>query len=125
MAILAVFILNFVSKGLIIKFLKKRLPKVGDILYFWPLLFILYGFMTIAFGMERHGFSSVSLTIYFMFLVIFSDIYLKRFHDLNQSGWLVMGMLVPFYNIYLLYRLLLVDGTKGENKYGPDPLESL
>ena len=121
--ILTVFILNFVYRDSVIKFLEKRLPKIGNILYLWPLLFILCGFTIIVFGMERRGFSTVSLAIYFMFLVIFSDICLKRLHDLNQSGWSVMGMLIPFYNIYLLYKLLFIKGTKGENKYGHDPLE--
>lgn len=124
-AIVFIFILNFTSKDLIIKFLEKRLPKIGNILYFWPLFFILCGFVTIVFGLEKHGFSVISLTIYFVFLVIFSDICLKRFHDLNQSSWLLIRMLVPFYNIYLLYRLFFVEGTKGGNEYGPDPLELL
>ncbi len=38
----------------------------------------------------------------------------RRMHDVNKSGWFIF---VPFYNIILA----VTDGTKGENKYGPDP----
>ena len=36
---------------------------------------------------------------------------MKRAHDSNQSGWL---MLVPFYNVYLLF----AKGTNEDNDYG-------
>lgn len=36
---------------------------------------------------------------------------IKRAHDSNRSGWL---MLVPFYNIYLLF----AKGTNEDNNYG-------
>lgn len=46
----------------------------------------------------------------------------KRLHDLGMSGWNVLGMCVPFYNIYLGFKMFLVRGTLGPNRYGPDPL---
>lgn len=39
---------------------------------------------------------------------------IKRIHDTNNSGWLV---LVPLYNIVLLF----FRGTKGNNDYGINP----
>jgi len=38
----------------------------------------------------------------------------RRMHDVNKSGWFIF---VPFYNIILA----VTDGTRGDNKYGPDP----
>jgi len=40
----------------------------------------------------------------------------RRMHDINKSGWY---LLIPIYNLILT----LTDGTKGDNKYGPDPKE--
>ena len=48
----------------------------------------------------------------------------QRLHDLNRSGWHVLLLLVPLYNIYLVFVLLLKKGTEGPNQYGPDPLSA-
>jgi uncharacterized membrane protein YhaH (DUF805 family) len=39
----------------------------------------------------------------------------RRMHDIDQPWFM---MLIPFYNIYLACQ----PGTKGVNKFGPDPL---
>lgn len=41
---------------------------------------------------------------------------IKRFHDMDQSGWLV---LIPFYNFI---GPAFIEWTHGSNKYGPDPV---
>jgi uncharacterized membrane protein YhaH (DUF805 family) len=46
----------------------------------------------------------------------------KRFHDLDRSALYILGMLVPFYNLYLGIILLFQKGTTGPNRFGPDPL---
>lgn len=38
----------------------------------------------------------------------------RRMHDTNRSGWFI---LIPLVNIVFA----CMDGTPGENKYGPDP----
>ena len=38
----------------------------------------------------------------------------RRMHDTDHSGW---WLLVPIVNLIFV----LSDGTKGDNKYGPDP----
>ena len=46
----------------------------------------------------------------------------QRFRDFEWSGWWAMSLLLP--PIFLILILLLVfrPGTKGDNKYGMDPL---
>lgn len=46
---------------------------------------------------------------------------IKRLHDLNKSGWLILICYIPFVGwIFALY-MLFADGTVGPNQYGPDP----
>ena len=40
----------------------------------------------------------------------------RRMHDVNKSGWC---LLIPVYNLILA----VTEGTKGSNRYGPDPKE--
>jgi uncharacterized membrane protein YhaH (DUF805 family) len=42
---------------------------------------------------------------------------IRRMHDINKSGWF---SIIPIYNLILS----CTDGTKGPNKYGPDPKEN-
>lgn len=48
----------------------------------------------------------------------------RRLHDLNYSGWLLLVTFIPFlgwfFNIIILL-LFFFEGTKGPNKYGADP----
>jgi uncharacterized membrane protein YhaH (DUF805 family) len=44
----------------------------------------------------------------------------RRLHDTNKSGWWALLSLVPFVNLILLV-FCCIDGTKGENRFGPDP----
>ena len=43
---------------------------------------------------------------------------IRRMHDVDKSGWYC---LIPIYSLILA----LTEGTKGPNKYGPDPKEGM
>ena len=45
----------------------------------------------------------------------------RRFHDMNKSGWSVLWSLVPFIGAFIVLIMLAGDGTKGKNKFGPKP----
>lgn len=57
-----------------------------------------------------------------MFTVSQVCVAIRRLHDLERPGvhWLLL--LIPFYNIYLGFVLLLQKGTEGPNRYGEDPV---
>jgi uncharacterized membrane protein YhaH (DUF805 family) len=56
--------------------------------------------------------------IYFAFAV-----YAKRWHDRDKSGWWTLIILVPFIGfIWFIVECGILEGTKGANRYGPDPL---
>lgn len=50
-------------------------------------------------------------------------LYAKRWHDRNKSGWWTLIGLVPIIGgIWLLIELGILEGTRGANQYGQDPL---
>ena len=49
---------------------------------------------------------------------------IRRLHDTDRSGWWLLGSLVPLLNIVVLVFLCL-DGTRGPNRFGADPKQSL
>lgn len=47
----------------------------------------------------------------------------KRWHDRDKSGWWVLIALVPIIGgLWYLIECGFLEGTKGPNKYGADPL---
>lgn len=46
----------------------------------------------------------------------------RRFHDQNLSGWMVLINLIPYLGGLVVLVFMCLPGTVGANKYGPDPL---
>lgn len=49
---------------------------------------------------------------------------IRRFHDMNEPGKKCWFLLIPFYNLYIVYLLLFKIGTSGANQYGADRLQA-
>ena len=50
-------------------------------------------------------------------------IYAKRWHDRDKSGWWTLIILVPIIGgIWFLIECGCLSGTRGPNRFGPDPL---
>ena len=45
----------------------------------------------------------------------------RRFHDLGKSGWMVLLGFIPLIGAIIVLVFMCMDGTRGENEYGPDP----
>jgi uncharacterized membrane protein YhaH (DUF805 family) len=45
----------------------------------------------------------------------------RRFHDQDKSGWFVLIGLIPFIGGLVVLVFMFLEGTKGENRFGPDP----
>ncbi len=48
----------------------------------------------------------------------------KRFHDLDSSGFWFLLFLIPGINVLLILPCMFLRGTAGSNRYGPDPLRA-
>jgi uncharacterized membrane protein YhaH (DUF805 family) len=46
----------------------------------------------------------------------------QRCRDMNVTGWMVLLLFVPIVSMIFQAVLLVKRGTRGENRYGPDPL---
>lgn len=56
-------------------------------------------------------------------IVIQIALMIKRLHDLDRHGAVILSMLIPLINIVFFFYLLFTKGTDGCNSYGPDPLD--
>jgi uncharacterized membrane protein YhaH (DUF805 family) len=62
------------------------------------------------------------IPIYGIFILIPTlSVTVRRLHDLDATGWLLLLIFVPVINIGFLFVLLFKAGTKGSNAYGSIP----
>jgi uncharacterized membrane protein YhaH (DUF805 family) len=61
------------------------------------------------------------LLICIALLLVFIPVTIRRFHDMEYSGWFLLLLFVPLVNLGGGILLLFKDGTIGQNKYGDDP----
>jgi uncharacterized membrane protein YhaH (DUF805 family) len=45
----------------------------------------------------------------------------RRFHDQDKSGWLILLNFIPYLGGFIVFIFMCIDGTPGENSYGPSP----
>lgn len=46
----------------------------------------------------------------------------RRLHDTNKSGWWLLLCFVPFVGSIVILVFMCLEGTKGANKYGDEPV---
>jgi uncharacterized membrane protein YhaH (DUF805 family) len=46
---------------------------------------------------------------------------MRRLHDTDRSGWWMLLSLIPFFGAIVLLIFFCLEGTSGQNQYGPDP----
>ena len=49
----------------------------------------------------------------------------RRLHDQDKSGWFMLLALIPAVGGLILLVLNCLEGTRGPNRYGPDPKQDL
>lgn len=48
---------------------------------------------------------------------------IRRLHDSDKSGWMLLLGLIPLVGGLILLIFYVTEGTRGPNRFGPDPLE--
>jgi uncharacterized membrane protein YhaH (DUF805 family) len=68
--------------------------------------------------------SMILIGIYGLFILLPAiAVLIRRLHDTEKSGWWILITLVPFVGGLVLFVFMVLPGTVGENKFGPDPKE--
>ena len=48
---------------------------------------------------------------------------IRRLHDTDRSGWAILWGLVPIIGAFMLLVFYVTEGTRGPNRFGPDPID--
>jgi len=57
-----------------------------------------------------------------VFMVLAFSWPIRRLHDLDHSGWLVLLQFIPLVNIAFALYIIFAPGTVGNNKFGAQPI---
>ncbi len=61
-------------------------------------------------------------TLYYLAVVVpYLAVIFRRLHDTERSGWWILIAFIPLVGVLILLVFLILQGTRGENRYGPDP----
>lgn len=71
----------------------------------------------------QSGFGVISTIVMLISVYLAICLYAKRWHDRDKSGWWTLIGLVPIIGgIWLLIELGILEGTRGANRFGADPI---
>ena len=65
----------------------------------------------------------VAVIIVFLSIIPAISSAVRRFHDIDKSGWFVLITFIPFVGWILMIAMLAGKGTEGKNRFGDYPLE--
>ena len=52
-------------------------------------------------------------------------IIVRRFHDQDKSGWMYLLNFIPYIGGIIIFIFMLLEGTRGPNRFGEDPLNPI
>lgn len=80
----------------------------GDVL--WPAVF------------QAIGLQLTVLCVWNLFVFIPNlAVTVRRLHDTDRSGWTILLALIPLIGPLILLVFFFIEGTRGPNRFGPDP----
>ena len=62
------------------------------------------------------------LVLFYLALLVPSlAVQVRRFHDQDKTGWLILLAFIPLIGGLIVLVFMCLEGTKGPNRFGPDP----
>ncbi len=65
----------------------------------------------------------LSIIVVFIFFIPSITCQIRRFHDINKSGWFILVNFIPFVGWLIALVMLVQKGTEGKNRFGNYPLK--
>ena len=94
--------------------------RINRKVFIWSWLFLTLIQMGVSYLIVENPISSFLVMLPVMhFMAVLA---IKRFHDLNKSGWFYLCLWIPLVGLYFYALLIFKKGTTGNNTYGPDLL---
>ena len=91
--------------------------------YIFTPIFIALALLLIDFLMKLTiGSSDLNIIFYGISIIIYIMLTIKRWHDVDKSGWLTVLSFIPIVNFFTALFLWFAKGTNGKNQYGDNPL---
>ena len=72
-------------------------------------------------GMVAGLYGPLTLLAMLVLLIPGIAVSIRRLHDQDKSGWFVLLAFIPILGGLVLLVFMFLEGTKGGNKFGPDP----
>lgn len=99
------------------------------LLYVIPVTLMIGGLAPGGADHSKPGFA-FTLGMFFIFLLVIGlfipnlAVQVRRLHDQDKSGWLLLISLIPYLGGLVMFVFMLLPGTTGSNRFGPDPRET-
>ena len=68
-------------------------------------------------------FGAIAGIIVLLLVIPVLTVTVRRFHDINKSGWFILFNLIPFIGWIIVLVMLIEKGTEGKNRFGDYPLK--
>jgi uncharacterized membrane protein YhaH (DUF805 family) len=96
--------------------------RAGRAEFWWFVLANLIVYIGFAILLQISGIFLILELLYALAMLVPSiAVAIRRLHDTDKSGWLLLIGLVPFIGAIILIVFYAMEGTKGPNQYGPAP----
>ena len=91
--------------------------------YWWFQLIVSPSYYISTFMQNELAYFFLGITLFTLIPAISAGV--RRLHDTNRSGFFLLLSFIPFIGGIILLLFLIAEGTKGKNKFGPDPLKKI
>ena len=89
--------------------------------YWWFQLIVSPSYYISTLMQNELGYFFLGITLFTLIPAISAGV--RRLHDTNRSGFFLLLSFIPFIGGLILLFFFIAEGTKGKNKFGPNPLK--
>ena len=91
--------------------------------YWWFQLIVTPSYFISTFIENEVSYIFLGITLFTLIPAMSAGV--RRLHDTNRSGFFLLISFIPFIGGLILLFFLIPEGTKGKNRFGPNPLKKI